>query len=114
MRSTTQMLLLALLATAEARLANVRAHEDLAVTTKPPDAKTTELPKSFSWRDHGLLAPSWNQHVPKYCGACFAFGAAHALQDRAKIARARVKDDAYPGPDLLVAVQVLLNCGGED
>ena len=27
---------------------------------------------------------------------------------------ARVKDDAYNGPDLLVAVQVLLNCGGED
>ena len=103
---TTQMLLLALLATAQARLANVRAHEDLAVTTKPPDAKTTKLPKSFSWRDHGLLAPSWNQHVPKYCGACFAFGTAHALQDRTKIARARVKDDAYTGPDLLVAVQV--------
>ena len=66
---TTQMLLLALLATAQARLANVRAHEDLAVTTKPPDAKTTKLPKSFSWRDHKLLAPSWNQHVPRYCGA---------------------------------------------
>ena len=52
--------------------------------------------------------------MPKYCGACFAFGTAHALQDRTKIARARVKDDAYKGPDLLVAVQVLLNCGGED
>jgi len=111
---TTQMLLLALLATAEARLANVRAHEDLAAVTTAPDAKTTKLPNRFSWRDHDLLAPSWNQHVPRYCGACFAFGAAHALQDRTKIARARVKDDAYPGPDLLVAVQVLLNCGGED
>ena len=86
MRSTTQMLLLALLATAEARLANVRAHEDLAVTTKPPDAKTTKLPKSFSWRDHDLLAPSWNQHVPRYCGACFAFGTAHvALRERAAL-----------------------------
>ena len=100
---TTQMLLL-VLATAEARLANVRAHEDLAAVTTAPDAKTTKLPKRFSWRDHGLLAPSWNQHVPRYCGACFAFGTAHALQDRTNIARARVKDDAYKGPDLLVAV----------
>ena len=75
------MLLLALLATAEARLANVRAHEDLAAVTTAPDAKTTTLPKSFSWRDHDLLAPSWNQHVPRYCGACFAFATAwHALR----------------------------------
>jgi len=113
--SLTTHVLLALLATVtRARLATVRAHEDLAATTRPPEAKSRSLPESFSWRDHGLLAPSWNQHVPQYCGACFAFGTAHALQDRLKIARARAQTDLYRGPDLLVAVQVLLNCGGED
>lgn len=114
MRLTTHVLLALLATVTRARLATVRAHEDLAATTRPPEAKTHNLPESFSWRDHGLLAPSWNQHVPQYCGACFAFGTAHALQDRLKIARACAHTDAYRGPDLLVAVQVLLNCGGED
>ena len=80
------------------------------------------LPENFSWRriaGYGsLLVASLNQHVPQYCGACFAFGSFHALMDRVKIARYLALrgggGDAFDGPDLVAAIQVLLNCGGED
>ena len=79
------------------------------------------LPENFSWRriaGYGsLLVASLNQHVPQYCGACFAFGSFHALMDRVKIARylaLRSGGDAFDGPDLVAAIQVMLNCGGDD
>ena len=49
---------------------------------------------------------SRNQHIPQYCGSCWAHGAVSALGDRIKIAR-----DAQ-GIDVNLAVQHILNCGG--
>jgi len=52
------------------------------------------LPKNFTWqhvKDHPVypllpegnyISPVENQHVPQYCGSCFAFGSLHALADR--------------------------------
>ena len=77
--------------------------------------KEMVLPTAFSWRNirgYGtFLTASQNQHVPVYCGACFAFGAFHVLQDRTKIARFLTSDDKWRAPDALVAHQVMLNCG---
>jgi len=50
---------------------------------------------------------SLNQHIPQYCGSCWAHGAASAFADRIKIAR-----DAK-GPDINMAIQYILNCGTE-
>mmetsp|Transcript_54646 Transcript_54646/g.158148 ORF Transcript_54646/g.158148 Transcript_54646/m.158148 type:complete len:392 (-) Transcript_54646:187-1362(-) len=47
-----------------------------------------------------------NQHIPQYCGSCWAHGAVSALADRVKIAR------RAQGVDLNPSVQHLLNCGG--
>lgn len=67
------------------------------------------LPQSFTWQDvkgKSYVTESRNQHIPQYCGSCWAHGAVSALSDRVKIAR-----DAK-GADINLSVQHVLNCGG--
>lgn len=68
----------------------------------------SRLPKHFSWCSNGadnLCTPSWNQHIPIYCGSCWAHGSTHMVQDRLKIAKKGM------GPDVMLSRQALLNCG---
>jgi len=67
--------------------------------------KTQELPQAFSWGDKNLLTMSRNQHIPQYCGSCWAHGSVSALGDRIKIAR------KGQGVDINLSVQHMLNCG---
>jgi len=67
-----------------------------------------ELPADFTWCDKdgvNYCTMSRNQHIPQYCGSCWAHGALSALGDRIKIAR------KAKGIDINLAVQHLLNCG---
>lgn len=66
------------------------------------------LPTDFSWDNvngTSFLTKNLNQHLPQYCGSCWAHGALSALGDRIKIAR-----DAQ-GHDINLAIQFILNCG---
>jgi len=71
---------------------------------------TSKLPASFSWADvngTSYVTKSLNQHIPQYCGSCWAHGAASALADRIKIAR------NAQGDEINLAIQYILNCGTE-
>jgi len=66
------------------------------------------LPDEFTWCNKdgkNYCTISRNQHIPQYCGSCWAHGAVSALADRVKIARG-----AQSGTDINPSVQHILNC----
>ena len=70
-----------------------------------------ELPEQWIWNDvEGVnyLTNLRNQHVPSYCGSCWAHAATSAMSDRIKIARKAA------WPDINIAPQVLISCSGDD
>jgi len=71
--------------------------------------KTVEdYPADYNWCDMNgtsYCTMSRSQHIPQYCGSCWAHGAVSALGDRIKIAR---KAKAW---DINLSVQHILNCG---
>lgn len=82
--------------------------------------KRVEVPKSWDWRDitkgksHPLNIPNGNyctpvlnQHIPVYCGSCWAHGSVSSVMDRMEILRI-VK--GAPGPAIILAIQVILDC----
>jgi len=81
---------------------NPSSHDDLKV---PEEG----YPADFTWCDKdgvNYCTPSLNQHIPQYCGACWAHGTLSALADRIKIAR------KAQAPDIMLSVQHMLDCGG--
>eukprot|EP00698_Gefionella_okellyi_P002872 TRINITY_DN12739_c0_g1_i1.p1 TRINITY_DN12739_c0_g1~~TRINITY_DN12739_c0_g1_i1.p1 ORF type:complete len:305 (+),score=46.35 TRINITY_DN12739_c0_g1_i1:31-915(+) len=67
----------------------------------------SDVPDSFDWRNVSgvnYVTTSRNQHLPQYCGSCWAFAATSSLSDRIKI----VRKGAWP--EINIAPQVLLNC----
>jgi cathepsin X len=66
-----------------------------------------ELPQSFVWSNVGgvnYLTKNLNQHIPVYCGSCWAHGSISSLADRIKIMRKAA------WPDINLSIQFLLNC----
>mmetsp|Transcript_32143 Transcript_32143/g.67572 ORF Transcript_32143/g.67572 Transcript_32143/m.67572 type:complete len:361 (+) Transcript_32143:39-1121(+) len=69
-----------------------------------------DLPKEWNWNDvdgKSCLTHQLNQHIPQYCGSCWAFASISSLADRIKIAR------NCEGDDINLSIQFVLNCGGE-
>jgi cathepsin X len=69
--------------------------------------KSEDLPENFDWRDvngRSFVTSDQNQHIPVYCGSCWAFAALSSMADRIKIATNGTRD-------VMPAVQVLINCG---
>jgi cathepsin X len=78
---------------------------------KKPLVPVNDMPDQWIWNDIdgvNYLTNLRNQHVPQYCGSCWAHAATSALSDRIKIARKAA------WPDINVAPQVLISCSGDD
>ncbi len=88
------------------------------VLTPIPQTPLNELPKSFWWGNvNGVnyLTLQRNQHIPIYCGSCWAFASTSALSDRIKIARKAQWPDINLSPQVLISCEDLDDgCGGGD
>lgn len=84
-------------------------------TNVPEDVQNLQkstLPKEIDWRDYkGKNYLSWtkNQHIPIYCGSCWAQGTTSALADRFNIFN-WLKNNDTAVPQVGLSVQSILNC----
>jgi len=90
--------------------------EEHVKSARPIDyVDVDNLPMEFDWGNvngGSYITQNLNQHIPQYCGSCWAHGTISALADRIKIQR-KSRKDVTSKPDINLAVQVVLNCASD-
>lgn len=76
-----------------------------------PLTDVENIPETFVWNavnGNNYLTNIKNQHIPQYCGSCWAQAATSSLSDRIKIARKAA------WPDINISPQVVISCDAAD
>jgi cathepsin X len=91
----------------KSELINQDTDKDEHIVSRRPHEylKSEDLPKELDYRSQGLLTTDLNQHIPVYCGSCWAHAAMSSIADRIKIATKGKQRDVIP------SIQALINCG---
>jgi cathepsin X len=101
----------------EQRWSEMRAGLHLPANHTATYASVKDLPTDYSWGNvngESLLTTVRNQHIPVYCGSCWAMGSTSALSDRWNIASKKAGGDADGVlPQHMLSVQNVLSCGND-
>ncbi|KAH0471813.1 MAG: hypothetical protein KVP17_002466 [Porospora cf. gigantea B] len=71
---------------------------------------TRQLPSAFDWRNVNgvsMVTKDLNQHMPQYCGGCWAHASTSVMSDRLKIMR------KGEWPEINLSTAFLFNCGAQ-